>query len=1401
MAQSEISLFAAQLDEIAGRAARTPRSPSRRGRRRARSSSFVADWSHSSHSHQYSPSPYRGESVRAPSPEVEAATAAAMRSCNSFNRYRLSKVVPPMPGRGTWEDGDNLGDLDPSLGYREQAADDAGALLEVMRSAVQRSQHGQSHHSTGTPPLTTAQLVALLNARTTSAGLTTYSTSEGQTTSTARHSVDETCGLPMLHVSQALALHRTEDIPGPRSSSLPAQPGKRGEHVGPEPPYAVHGGFLGLPADKQMPLFSEEETKTHESLLVPGYYLSSHFRDTLSSPGSSFFEYPFSPKTPVSAAIATEIAQDYTRASAVQQGASVEAARDALGEAVFREAVADVVAEQEERRLLEALLHQSKQAVLVEQELEALRERQRLLVQQHEQLQLQSMLNEKEGEVSRISALLEEERQMVQRQYQHVLRERAELEKERRQLELKTAAFSQVPASQKQKEASAEQATEREGRLTPRSLSETKSLWKTTRNADMQESTESQNKPSLFPSDDGSTGSSPSPPKPPGKSCLSVSASTSPSGATVSSPPSTRLPAPPSLPQAVNVTSFGDFLDTSKHASHPTESATRPSISPQHEKGQVLILGASSASLHQYANLPENKGKSSVNGPVSHSVKTPPIPPSTGPSRVRFVLVSNPKATAMSRSSSVHPACSPSSPQRVNAEGPAPHVSPRSHRVHSSHSLSPSSKKESGASTCPSTWRLFGQGCCEQAASTVTSSPREMSKNSPQLLRATSSAVPTERSSTTANERLNAGTVCQDGMRVYSSRPVTPPVVPSLSQGGPNPPRVYRRLSRSSNSPIRDGSSPSPSASRETIYLASPPAVVYAASSPVMTSFHPSPPSPCLPSERVLSTYAYTLPPTSSLPSPVSSSLRSSTTTYVRTVDPGSMSYTSSPTPVSTYPTLIVPENNAPVSSERTVTSLNPPSVQPSVGQFPPTQGTSSFVPGTSIGYAEDNTAIRAGSVDHSPPFAPSATLTPRIDAWTSSPVTATHYSYSPTERVKAFSSQPLLSGSGAFLVSPGGEQSNPSSNIVPREGEKRETDIRPVGGGESASPTRGEKKGGEIKGTEGWVKFGSAEEDDFREHEEDETHLSVRVLELRKQRQELEQQRQALVREQLLWDKREQERLKRQQEEEVRLLLLERERFSRRERREDGWSSPNKSGGRAKSVPSTSYKVCVSPPPKAPPPEKRQPSTNTSHVSCSSSSLPQQVPDATSPEGVVEKRMTFSIASPCCEWRTEHVLSGGSALKESTQKSREQEEQEKEASRTRELACDLGTQKGAASASAVVASLAGEAARTAARRAAESVQEVAAAVWQPLQPVQQKLQKWFSSRAAPRKESYRTYILPPQQTPPITTTTTRYWYHPTSATIQPSPSIVGNPTTAVVMTPPYPYASPTMVGGAATCQ
>lgn len=1446
MTQSEISLFAAQLDELAGRAARTPRSPHRRGRRSARSSSVVADGCQRGHSRPYSVSPQGDESVRAPSPEVEAATAAAMRSCNSFNRYRLSKVIPPMPGRGTWEDGDNLGDLDPTLGYQAQAASDAGALLEVMQSAMQRLHYDPRRQSPSSPPLSTAQLVALLNARTTSAGLTTYSTSEGQANTTARQSVDE-CNGSEMPASRLSAPHEVEAISRPCFSPVSAQARKADYEETAERTRAFTEGFLELAGNAHRPFLPKQQIESQESLIPPEGY-SPSLSDVLSPLGSASFEYPFSPKTPVSAAIATDIAEDYTRASAVQQAASVEAARDALGEAVFREAVADVVAEQEERKLLEVLLHQAKQAVLVEQELETLRDRQRLLVQQQEQLQLQSVLHEKEGEVNRVFAQLEKERQMVHMQYQHVLRERAELEQERRELELKAGYRS--PTSPQEQIPRGEELTEQSGHSSP-SLREAEPLKEATEYTGGQVSAQ-QDKSSLSPSGDRTTAPR-SPPKLPAKPSMSVSACASPSEVTDSSPPSLGLPAP-SLSPAAHMTLPGVFLDVSRHANPLHGSSAKLSTD--------VLRPASPASTEYRAPAGGDGAQDAVSSGVSRSLKVPPVPPSTGSSRVRFVMVSNPKNAAMLRSSSVHPACSPSTGS-VGAVNTVPRESRSVHRTRrSSHSSSPTLEKEETSAWSPP-WRLFGQACCERAPSTATPSST-INKGSAQL-RARSSPVPAEVSAAPANANLSAVAVShiRGGTGSDSTRPVSPSGI-SFSQGPAKAQRVYGRPPESPNTPLGDGPCRFPSKSTEIRYLASPAPVISPASTLPITSWYQSPQligtSSFHPGERVISTYSYTLP-TSPLSAP---SLPGSTTTYVRTAGPGYMPYTF-PTPASTYAALIVPETapvlGAPAGETEPASSLNPPFAQRQAGASSPGQNTPS-IPGASV-FAEefssekpqgalvssysrksqrcssveqqrttsehgakvlgmDAAADRAlgfpkreekervkvcGDPTNNPSsFSSIPTVAPSADVWTPSTIT-TRYCYSPfppeptclpadqavDAEVKPAFSHPPPPGGGAFFVSPGREKSSLSADLVTGEGAKEGGDDRRVRG-RSTSPTRGEKKGGEIKGTEGWVKFGSAGEDEFREQEEDETYLSLRVLELRKQRQELEQQRQALVREQLLRDKREQERLKKQEEEELRLLLLERESFSRRARGGGGGGgSPQKKN--TESVTPASYKVCVTPPPKAPP--EMPPRHNIARVSTQSvtmtrspspsSSAPQQVAGPALPEGA-EKRMTFRVSSPCCEWTTEHILVGDGVQKST--------EEENEKSR-KERACDLGTQKGAASASAVVASLAGEAARTAARRAAESVQEVAAAVWQPLQPVQEKLQKWFSSRAAPRKEAYRTYVLPPQQRPPISTTTT-YWYHPLPGSIQTSP-VIGN-TPAVLMSP-YQYTPSAVVGGGGVYQ
>ncbi|RQX73334.1 hypothetical protein TGCAST_202220 [Toxoplasma gondii CAST] len=382
MAHSEISLFAEQLDELCGGSV-----SSRAGRRDdARLSTLdtsILRGRQAGDAHEPRRKNRCGRSVGTRDRLTEAALSptaaaceAALLSCNSFNSYRLATVIPPEPGRGTWE-GDNF-DADPeSLSLQEIAS---RGSRRPLRRVPQRGRHRSLADTdvSKRPLLSTAQLVALLNAR--SSGNSVSPCSRGDELS--------------FFGAEAGAVSERKNV----TSSLAGVSSLR------EGLASTDGG--GSPH-----LWKDSGTVCagKEALL------------------SADLEYPFSARTPISAALANDVLTAAAAAAAKEEAAALQSARDALGSAVFRQAVATAKAEEEQKHLLQLLAKQAEQQAVVSRELESLRNSQKALAQQQEQLQLKQDLLQRQ-EASNVYAQLQRERDILENQHAKLLKGFSELQ-------------------------------------------------------------------------------------------------------------------------------------------------------------------------------------------------------------------------------------------------------------------------------------------------------------------------------------------------------------------------------------------------------------------------------------------------------------------------------------------------------------------------------------------------------------------------------------------------------------------------------------------------------------------------------------------------------------------------------------------------------------------------------------------------------------------------------------------------------------------------------------------------------------------------------------------------------------------------------------------------------------
>ncbi|PFH32800.1 hypothetical protein BESB_014120 [Besnoitia besnoiti] len=349
MAQSEISLFAAQFDELCGRSV-TPR----------------AEWSrHAAGSSTQSPPPFRGRQAwdahRArwrdcegrstegrrglaqdfARPAVTPACEAALISCNSFNSYRLATVIPPEPGRGTWAEGDDVASVDHlPFPIRRIASKDAAASRTLLREL--RSDAGfqgvAARCFSERPLLSTAELLGMLNM-TSCGGLASVDVGEG---------THDTCGeVPCLAETKSAAA-------SPRRKLAARQPVR----------FARGRGDA---------LLGDERTAgcaSGSGELLPGVEM----------------EYPFSTRTPLSSALATSIIHEAALAAAEEEAAAIRATRNQLGGVIFRQAVAAAKAEEGQCHLRQLVTQLGEQQAAIGQELEEIRNLQESLARQQAEL-------------------------------------------------------------------------------------------------------------------------------------------------------------------------------------------------------------------------------------------------------------------------------------------------------------------------------------------------------------------------------------------------------------------------------------------------------------------------------------------------------------------------------------------------------------------------------------------------------------------------------------------------------------------------------------------------------------------------------------------------------------------------------------------------------------------------------------------------------------------------------------------------------------------------------------------------------------------------------------------------------------------------------------------------------
>ncbi|KEP64753.1 UNVERIFIED_CONTAM: hypothetical protein HHA_202220 [Hammondia hammondi] len=383
MAHSEISLFAEQLDELCGGSVSSPRADRRHDARLSSLDTSILRGRQAGDAHEPRRKTRWRRSVdtrdrlsEASLSPTAAACEAALLSCNSFNSYRLATVIPPEPGRGTWE-GDDF-DADPEgLSLREIASRESRRQLRRIR---QRGRHRSLADTdvSKRPLLSTAQLVALLNAR--SSGNPASPCSRG----------DE---LSFFGADAGAASERKSFTSSlPRVSSL-------------------RGGLASTDGGSSPHLWGDSGTACAGK----------------EAPPSADLEYPFSARTPISAALANGVLTAAAAAAAKEEAAALQSARDALGSAVFKQAVATAKAEEEQRHLLQLLAKQAEQQAVVSRELESLRNSQKALAHQQEQLQLKQDLLQRQ-EASNAYAQLQRERDLLENQHAKLLKGFAELQ-------------------------------------------------------------------------------------------------------------------------------------------------------------------------------------------------------------------------------------------------------------------------------------------------------------------------------------------------------------------------------------------------------------------------------------------------------------------------------------------------------------------------------------------------------------------------------------------------------------------------------------------------------------------------------------------------------------------------------------------------------------------------------------------------------------------------------------------------------------------------------------------------------------------------------------------------------------------------------------------------------------
>ncbi|CBZ52478.1 conserved hypothetical protein [Neospora caninum Liverpool] len=361
MAQSEISLFAEQLDELCGRSMSPRTGLCRHSGLSSRSNSSIVrgrrsrDAPQTRRKNRWRRSPEkRAAWMEAVSSPTAGACEAALISCNSFNSYRLATVIPPEPGRGTWE-GDDL-----------QDGPAASRSLRRLPPGSRRRNIVGAEVSTR-PLLSTAELVALLNART-SGNVASLASREGD-----RGFCVADSGAPERR-SFSSSLHKAS--------------------CGQDLAFAAEARNLEMRGD------SCTDVRASKGEAMAG----------------SDLEYPFSPQTPISAALATGILTEAAAAAAKEGAEAVQLARDALGGAVFRQAVAEAKAEEEQRHLLRLLAQQAEEQAAVARELESLRNSQKALAHQQQELQLKQDLLQRQGAAS-LYAQLQREREILEVQH------------------------------------------------------------------------------------------------------------------------------------------------------------------------------------------------------------------------------------------------------------------------------------------------------------------------------------------------------------------------------------------------------------------------------------------------------------------------------------------------------------------------------------------------------------------------------------------------------------------------------------------------------------------------------------------------------------------------------------------------------------------------------------------------------------------------------------------------------------------------------------------------------------------------------------------------------------------------------------------------------------------------